>query len=135
MDRCLDGDRSKYIETVVQTLVPRLTGVEVRLNNANPGPDPAEVELMLLNAKGNILLVVSKFVPANDCEHVRFALPEGGWKVTPGQAYNIELGGSDGVFGWKYVIGGYKGGEASFNGKVFLRDVRASVLFRTFGTR
>lgn len=113
----------------------RLTGVEVEVANANPGPSRAEVDLTLLDANGNILSVILRNVSPDDCQHVSFALPGGGWKVLPGQTYSIEVGGSDGALGWKYVVGGYKNGEASFNDKPLLRDARSTFLFRTFGTR
>jgi hypothetical protein len=116
-------------------LMPRLTGVEVELVNANPGPSRTDVELKLLNAKGDILSVVSRSVSADDCQHVLFALPTGGWKVTPGQIYSIDLSGNEGILGWKYVVSGYKNGDASFNDKPLLRDARSTFLFRTFGAR
>jgi hypothetical protein len=113
--------------------VLRLTGVEVELANANPGPSHTEVDLKLLNAKGDVLSVVFRNVSLDDSEHVLFALPGGGWKVTPGQTYRIEVGGSDGALGWKYVAGGYKNGDASFNDKPLMLDTRGTFLFRTFG--
>jgi len=111
----------------------RLTGVDVELVNANPGPRHTEVDLKLLNAKGDVLSVVSRNVSLDDSQHILFALPTGGWRVTPGQTYSIEADGSDGTLGWKYVVGGYKNGEASFNAKPLMRDVRSTCLFRTFG--
>lgn len=62
--------------------------------------------------------------------HVRFAF--GGLEVSPGKVYSIRLSGGT-VFGWKYVVGGYKKGSASFNGRPLLRDARSTFLFRTFG--
>jgi hypothetical protein len=114
---------------------PILTGVEVQLVNANPGPSQAEVELKLLNAKGDVLSVVSREVSADDCQHVLFALPTGGWRVSPGHTYGIEVGGGDLMLGWKYVAGGYKGGEAFFNDKSLLQDAHGTFLFRTFGAK
>lgn len=116
-------------------LLSRLTGVEVELANANPGPSRVDVDLRLLNAKGDVLSVVSRNISVDDCHRVLFALPTGGWKVTPGQTYTIELGGSNLVLGWKYVVGGYKNGDASFNDKPLVRDARSTFLFRTFGAR
>lgn len=113
--------------------VSRLTGVEVELAEANPGPSHTDVAFRLLNVKGDVLSVVSRRVSLDDSEHVLFALPGGGWKVTPGQTYKIEISGSDGVLGWKYVVGGYKNGDASFNDKPLMRDTRGTFLFRTFG--
>ena len=121
-----------------QSFIPsmsRLTGVEVELVNGNPGLSRAEMELKLLNAKGDVLSVVSRHVSVDDCQHLLFALPTGGWKVLPGQTYSIEVGGSDGALGWKYVVGGYKNGDASFNDKPLLRDAHSTFLFRTFGAR
>lgn len=116
-------------------LMSVLTGVELELVNANPTPSRAEVELKLLNAKGDVLTVVSRNVSVDDCQHISFVLPMGGWKVLPGQTYSIEVGGSDGALGWKYVVGGYKNGDASFNDKPLLRDAHSTFLFRTFGAR
>jgi len=114
--------------------LPRLTGVEVEMVAGNPGPASAEVTMTLLNAKGEVLSLVSKTVAVGDCGHVLFVLPKGGWPVSPGQVYSIEVNGGRGVFGWKYVVGGYKNGAASFNGKPILRDARCTFLFRTFGS-
>jgi hypothetical protein len=38
------------------------------------------------------------------------------------------------LFGWKYVVGGYENGAATFNGKPLLKQARSTFLFRTFGT-
>jgi len=119
-----------------QTFTPshgRLTGVEVGLAPANPGPSAGEVTLSLLDPEGQVLASVSKTVPFSDCAHARFALPHGGVHVTPGQVYTIRLSGAGGAFGWKYVVGGYKNGAAFFNGKPLLKDERATFLFKSFG--
>jgi hypothetical protein len=92
----------------------------------------AEVMMNLANAEGKLLAVVSKAVPVDDCRHVLFVLPNGGLEVSPGQVYSIQLSGGS-VFGWKYVVGGYPNGAASFNGKPLLRDTHCTFLFRTFG--
>ena len=113
---------------------PRLTAVEVELVVGNPGPASSEVTMTLLNAKGEPLAVVSKTVLVDDCRHVLFILPSGGLPVSPGQVYSIQLSDGRGVFGWKYVEGGYGNGDASFNGKPLLRGTRSTFLFRTFGT-
>jgi hypothetical protein len=116
--------------------LPRLTGVEVELVVGNPGPASAEVTMSVMNAEGATLASVSKTVPAADCRHVLFRLPKGGLRVSPGQVYSIALSSVDTVFGWKYVIGGYAKGVASFNGfpgKPLSSDTRSSFLFRTFG--
>jgi hypothetical protein len=114
--------------------LPRLTAVEVELLEANPGPASAEVTMTVLNAGGEPQAVVAKTVPADACGHVLFILPYGGLRVSPGQLYSIELSGA-GLFGWKYVMGGYAYGAASFNGKPLLQDARSTFLFRTFGAR
>jgi hypothetical protein len=113
--------------------LPRLTGVEVELVVAKPGPPSSEVTMTLINAEGEALAVVSKTVPVAECSHVLFLLPKGGVRVSPGQVYRIGLSGDAGVFGWKYVVDGYPNGAASFNGKPLLRDTRSTFLFRTFG--
>lgn len=119
-------------QTFVPSL-PRLTGVEVELIVANPAETTDDVTMTLMNAEGVPLAVVSKSVPPADCSHVLFLLPRGGLRVSPGQAYSIALRSSGLVFGWKYVVGGYAKGAASFNGKPLLRDTRSTFLFRTFG--
>jgi len=64
--------------------LPRLTGVEVELVVANPGPASADVTLMVMNTEGIALAVVSKTVPVADCRHVLFVFPRGGLPVSPG---------------------------------------------------
>jgi hypothetical protein len=112
--------------------LPRLTRVEVQLVVANPGPSDGEVVMSLQNAEGEVLAVVSRTVPVDDCRHVLFVFPNGGVQVSPGQAYSIRLSGGS-LFGWKYVVGGYANGAASFNGKPLVPDTRSTFLFRTFG--
>jgi hypothetical protein len=112
--------------------LPRLTGVEVELVVGNPGPSDEEVTMRLMDAEGKVLAVVSQIVPIDDCDHVLFVLPDGGGRVSPGQVYDIGLSG--GVFGWKYVVGGYAKGAATFNGRPLLPGARSTFLFRTFGT-
>jgi hypothetical protein len=54
--------------------LPKLTGVEVGLVVANPGPSDGEVTMYLGNAAGDVLADVSKTVPGADCGHsVRFS--------------------------------------------------------------
>ncbi len=113
--------------------LPKLTGVEVELVGAIAGPAQDEISMALLDAKGQVLSTVSKTVTADDCDHILFVFPRGGWPVSPGQVYSIELSGGRGVFGWKYVVGAYANGSASFNGKPLSRDGRSTFLFRTFG--
>jgi hypothetical protein len=112
--------------------LPRLTGVEVELVVANPGPSDDEVTMNLGNAAGDVLADVSKTVLVTDCRHVLFVFPNGGLRVSPGQVYSIRLSGGS-VFGWKYVVGGYASGVASFNGRPLLPNTRSTFLFRTFG--
>jgi hypothetical protein len=128
--------QGNFLRQAFTPSLPRLTGVEVELVAGNPGPASAEVTMTLLNAKGEVLSLVSKTVAVGDCGHVLFVLPKGGWPVSPGQVYSIEVNGGRGVFGWKYVEGGYKNGAASFNGKPLLRNARGTFtfLFRTFGS-
>jgi hypothetical protein len=112
--------------------LPRLTRVEVELVVANPGPSEGDVVMSLQNAEGDVVAVVSKTVSVADCSHALFVFPNGGLQVSPGQAYSIRLSGGS-VFGWKYVVGGYQNGAASFNGRPLLPDARSTFLFRTFG--
>jgi hypothetical protein len=115
--------------------LPRLTGVEVQLVVANPGAASDEVSMTLVNAAGEALAVVSKTVPVAECSHVLFLLPKGGARVLPGQVYGIELHADSGLFGWKYIVGGYEKGSVSFNSQPLLRDARSTFLFKTFGTK
>jgi hypothetical protein len=112
--------------------LPRLSRVEVELVVANPGPSDGEITMFLGNAEGEVLADVSKTVPVADCDHVQFVFPNGGLRVSPGQVYSIRLSGGS-VFGWKYVVGGYASGAASFSGRPLLPDTRSTLLFRTFG--
>jgi hypothetical protein len=113
--------------------LPRLTGIEVELVVANPGPASGEVTMALMNAEGENLADVSKTVTVADCNHVLFLLPKGGARVLPGQVYRIALNGDRGVFGWKYVKDGYANGAALMNGKPLSGETRSTFLFRTFG--
>src|SRR5262249_14272414 len=111
--------------------LPRLTGVEVELVVANPGPPDDELTMTIEDAEGETLALLSKTVPVADCD-VLFVFPNGGLEVTPEQVYSIRLSGGT-LFGWKYVVGGYKKGAAWFNGKPLLPGARSTFLFRTFG--
>jgi hypothetical protein len=116
--------------------LPTLTGVEVELVVANPGPASSEVTMTLGNAEGQALALISKTIGVTDCGHVLFVLPKGGLRVTPRQVYSITLSSVDTVFGWKYVVGGYPNGAAMFDGfpgKPLSRDTRTTFLFQTFG--
>ena len=114
--------------------LPKLTSIEVELVVANPGASAGIVTLMLENADGQGILLAEKTVAADDCAHVRFLLPPG-VDVSPGKTYSLKLGGGDGLFGWKYVTGGYNRGEAWLNGKPLLKQDHAGFLFRTFGMK
>lgn len=123
-----------FVQQTFTPSLPRLTGVEVELVVANPGPESAEITMMVLNSEGVGLALVSKRVSVGDRAHVLFILPRGGLAVSPGKTYSIKLSGGDGLFGWKYVVGGYAKGDAWFNSKPLLKDARSTFLFRTFGT-
>ena len=101
---------------------------------ANAGPEREEVTLRVLNAAGEVLATVSRNVPERESSHTLFVFPEGGLAVTAGEEYSIRVSGES-LFGWKYVVGGYEDGEASFNGRPLLLDARSTFLFTTFGVR
>jgi hypothetical protein len=126
---------NNYARQTFTPSLPRLTGVEVELVLANPGPDSADVSMMVLNEEGFGVALVSKTVSVADCGHVLFVLPRGGLRVSPGQVYSITLSGGDNLFGWKYVVGGYDKGSALFNNKPLLKEARSTFLFRTYGAR
>jgi hypothetical protein len=113
---------------------PHLTAVEVELTVANPDETNGEVTLALLDDAGTVLRHVSKTVAANDCGHVRFVFAKGGVDVSPGKSYTIHLGSNSMLFGWKYVLDGYKGGSAWFNNKA-VAGGRGEFLFRTYGMK
>jgi len=115
--------------------VPRLLGVEVELVVANAGAAEDQVTLTVLNSTGRTVAEVTESVQTVDCDHVMFVIPSGGVEVTPGQAYRLKLSGGT-TFGWKYVVGGYEKGAATFtfNGKSHLPE-RSAFLFRTFGAQ
>jgi hypothetical protein len=60
------------VEQTFTPSLPRLTGVEVELMLANPGPSDDEVTMYLCNAAGEVLASVSKTVSVADCGHVLF---------------------------------------------------------------
>ena len=132
----MEGAWTNLVNDVRKTFrptMPKLTSVEVNLAVANPGPQEEDVTLHVLNAAGEVLATVSRSVPVIESGHALFVFPEGGVPVTPGEVYSIRLSGEY-LFGWKYVVGGYENGEASFNGRPLLPDARSTFLFRTFGT-
>jgi len=114
--------------------LPKLLGVEVELVAGNPGESEDELTLTILDAKDRTLAVVTQQVQSANFEHTMFVMPKGGVELSPGQIYRLRLTGGA-TFGWKYVVGGYEHGEATFNGKPLLRDARSTFLFRTFGAR
>lgn len=117
--------------------LPRLLGVEVQLLVANPGEKSDELTLTVMDATGQdatgqIVAALTQTVQASDCDRTMFVIPKDGIDVTPGQTYRLELTGGT-LFGWKYVVGGYEKGEATFNGKPLLPKARSTFLFQTFG--
>jgi hypothetical protein len=111
----------------------KLSGVEVALVVGNPGATEERLTLTVMDAAGQTVALVSQDVPTADCDRVMFLIPKGGVEVTPGQTYRLKLSGGT-TFGWKYVVGGYKKGAATFNGKPLLPQTRSTFLFRTFGS-
>jgi hypothetical protein len=112
--------------------MPRLLGVEVELVVGNPGPPEDELTLTVLDAKAHTLAVLTEPVETSGCDHTMFIFPKGGVDVMPGETYWLRLKGGT-LFGWKYVVGGYEKGAATFNGKPLLKQARSTFLFRTFG--
>jgi hypothetical protein len=123
------------VESFVPSL-PNLTAVEVELLAVRPGPPTTgEISMTILNPKEKMMVAsLWKTVSVEDCSHVLFLLPGGGLQVSPGQVYIIQLNGD--VFGWKYVVGGYREGAASapHGSNPPLPDTRSTFLFKTFGT-
>jgi hypothetical protein len=114
--------------------LPRLLGVEVELIVGNPGEAEDELTLTIVDANNQELAVVTKQVQAANSERVMFLMPTDGVELSPGQTYRLRLTGGA-TFGWKYVVGGYENGEATFNGKPLLPEARSTFLFRTFGEK
>ena len=132
-----DGAWTNLVNDVRQSFkpaLPKLEAVEVELVLGNPGNAKDRLTLTVLDADGTVLSTVSKVVQAEKCDHVLFALSNGGVDVTPGQTYALKLSGGT-TFGWKYIVGGYDKGAASFNGRPLLPDARSTFLFRTFGSK
>ena len=113
--------------------LPRLLGVQVELVLANPGEKDDELTLTVMDTTGQIVAGLTQTVLASDCEHTLFVIPKDGIDVTPGQTYRLKLTGGT-LFGWKYVVGGYEKGSATFNGKPLLPKARSTFLFQTFGS-
>ena len=106
--------------------------LDVALGNAGAAED--QLTLTVLDPTGRPVAVVTENVKTADSDHAMFVIPSGGVEVTPGQTYRLKLSGGM-TFGWKYVVGGYAKGAATFNGKPLLPDERSTFLFRTFGTK
>ena len=114
--------------------LPKLLGVEVELVIGNPGESEDELTLTIVDANDKELAVVTEKVQTTNPDKVMFLMPTNGVELSPGQTYRLRLSGGA-TFGWKYVIGGYENGEATFNGKPLLPGARSTFLFRTFGER
>jgi hypothetical protein len=130
-----DKGWTNLVNDVEQTFTPSLTrleGVEVELVVGNAGAAEDPLTLTVLDATGRTLAVVTESVQTVDCAQVMFVIPKGGVEVKPGQTYRLKLSGGT-TFGWKYIVGGYKKGAATFNGKPLLPKERSTFLFRTFG--
>jgi hypothetical protein len=112
--------------------LPKLLAVEVDLVVGNPGPPEDELTLTVLDSAGQAVAVVTQTVQASDCDHTIFVISKDGVDVQPGQTYRLKLTGGT-LFGWKYVVGGYKEGAATFNGKPLLPKAHSTFLFKTFG--
>lgn len=121
------------VEQSFRPSAPRLVAVEVQLVVGNAGESQNDLTLSIKNARGDELVSVTQTVKTPDCDHVLFLLPENGIEVTPGDLYRIRLSGGT-TFGWKYVVGGYPRGDATFNGRPLLPKARSTFLFRTFGS-
>lgn len=121
------------VEQTFTPSLPRLSAVEVELVVGNPKASEDELTLSIMNAQGDELVSTTQIVHTAECEHAVFSVPEGGIEVTPGETYRIRLSGGI-LFGWKYVVGGYPKGAATFNGKPLLGKTRSTFLFRTFGS-
>ena len=113
--------------------MPHLMAVEVELLVGNPGPSRDDLTLTVLNQQGDELVSVTQEVKTSNCQRTIFVLPSGGIDVNPGSTYRVRLTGGI-IFGWKYVMGGYPKGEATFNGKPLVPKARSTFLFRTFGS-
>ena len=112
--------------------LPRLLAVEVELVVGNPGPPDDDLTLTVIDTKGQTLASVTQAISISDCDHAMFMIPKDGMDVIPGRSYRIKLTGGT-LFGWKYIVGGYEKGAATFNGRPLLPKARSTFLFRTFG--
>lgn len=115
--------------------LPRLMAVEVELVVGNPGAAEDQLTLTVLDVTGQeVAAAAVQTVCASGPGQVLFVIPKGGVELSPGQTYRLRLTGGA-TFGWKYVVGGYEHGDATFNGKPLLAEARTTYLFRTFGTK
>lgn len=134
-----DGAWTNLVNDVEQAFtpsVPKLMGVEVELVVGNApttdGDTEDDLTLRVLDATGQrTLAAVTQRVSTANCHQVMFVIPKGGLNLSPGQTYRLKLSGGT-AFGWKYMVGGYEKGAATFNGKPLLREARSTFLFRTF---
>jgi hypothetical protein len=113
--------------------MPRLRAVEVELLVGNKIAAKDELTLTIFDAYGSEVASATQLVPTSSCEHTLFVFPDGGVEVSPGNSYRMRLRGGI-IFGWKYVVGGYPKGEATFNSKPLVPKARSTFLFRTFGS-
>lgn len=120
------------VEQSFKPSLPVLQAVEVELTVGNSGLSKDELTLTILDANRREIASVTQIVPASDCEHVMFLI-SGSVDVTPGATYFIKLAGGL-TYGWKYIVGGYPKGAATFNGKPLLPKARSTFLFKTFGS-
>jgi len=128
---------TNLVNDAEQTFTPslsRLLAVEVELVVGNAGAEEDQLTLTVMDWSGQTLAVVSRSVKTADSDPVLFLIPKGGVEVTPGQTCRLKLSGGT-TFGWKYVVGGYQNGAATFNGKPLLPQARSTFLFRTFGPK
>jgi len=127
---------TNLVNLAVQTFtpsLPKLVKVEVELVDINDTPDHA-VTVTLLNTDGQPMAIAEKALMAGDPGWVSFLFANGGVDVTPGEVYGMQISGGN-RFGWKYTEGGYRKGEALFNGKPILKGAHASFMFKTFGSK
>jgi hypothetical protein len=128
---------TNLLNVVEQSFIPsrpKLVGVEVELVVGNPGNSEEELTLSVWDEQDQKLAIVTQTVEVANSDRVLFRMPKEGIELTPGQVYRIRLSGGP-TFGWKYVLGGYEKGEATFNGKPLLSQERSTFLFRTFGDK
>ena len=114
--------------------LPKLLGVEVELIVGNPGDLQDELTLTVLDEQDQKLAIVTQTVEVANPDRGLFIMPKGGIELSPGKVYRMRLTGGA-TFGWKYVVGGYKNGDATFNGKPLMSQARSTFLFRTFGDK